>query len=484
MWHAPLHTSSIVMPSKKNILLVIADDLGKSLGCYGETSIRTPNIDRLAAGGTLFDNAFTSTASCSGSRSVIYTGLHTHENGQYGLNHSNHHFMTFDHIETAPKLLQDRGYRTGIIGKIHVGPDHVYPWEVRVESPSRDVDWIAEQAASFFHASKEDGRPFFLTVAYMDPHRDSTRGGFGNNDHRVSAADPVYDPANITVPHFLVDIPQVRQELAEYYRSIGRVDRGFGLVMEALKEFGFDRDTLVVFLSDNGPPFLNSKTTLYDAGVRLPLIINHPQGMPGVRNPNFVSFIDILPTFLDWAGNATTSNTTSQRLGRSILPILNESSPQEGWTQVFGSHTFHEITNYYPTRFIRTTRYKYHRNIAWKLDFPFSTDIYASLSWEGIRNSSKPVMIGARSLEAYINRPAEELYDLEEDPREVVNLALNPAYGKLLLECRQKVEEWQRLTKDAWLFRDGVSLLEMQGHIDAGLKIPDRLDFDVSNPAT
>jgi N-sulfoglucosamine sulfohydrolase len=469
------------MPSKKNVLLVIADDLGRSLGCYGEPSIHTPNIDRLAAEGTLFDNAFTSTASCSGSRSVIYTGLHTHENGQYGLNHANHHFMTFDHIETAPKLLRDRGYLTGIIGKIHVGPDHVYPWEVRVESPSRKVDWLAEQAASFFHDAKEDSRPFFLTVAYMDPHRDSTRGGFGNSDPEVSAADPIYDPASITVPHFLNDIPEVRQELAQYYRSISRVDRGFGLIWDALKDAGLDGDTLIVFLSDNGPPFLNSKSTLYDAGVRLPLIIRHPEGVSGIRNPNLVSFTDILPTFLDWAGNDTTQMTTPRRQGRSILQVLDKSSVQDGWGRVFGSHTFHEVTNYYPARFMRTARYKYHRNIAWKLDFPFSTDLYASLSWEGVRNSSDPVMIGSRSLRAYINRPAEELYDLDEDPREVVNLALDPNYRGLLLDCRRQVEEWQRLTKDAWLFRDGVSLLEMQGHIDAGLKIPDRFDFDISN---
>ena len=472
------------MLSKKNILLVIADDLGKSLGCYGAPSIRTPNIDCLAAQGSIFDNAFTSTASCSGSRSVIYTGLHTHENGQYGLNHNNHHFMTFHHVETAPKLLLDRGYRTGIIGKVHVGPDHVYPWEVRVESPTRNVDWIAKQAASFFQAAKEDTRPFFLTVAYMDPHRDSTRGGFGNSDHEVSGADPTYDPADVSVPHFLNDIPEVRHELAEYYRSISRVDRGLGLVMDALRGAGLDDDTLIVFLSDNGPPFLNSKTTLYDAGVRLPLIIRCPQGVPGVRNPNLVSFIDILPTFLDWAGGATTQTAAPKRLGRSILPILDKSSLQDSWLRVFGSHTFHEITNYYPTRFIRTIRYKYHRNIAWKLDFPFSTDIYASLSWEGIRNSSEPVMIGGRALKAYISRPAEELYDLEEDPAEVVNLALDPVYRELVLDFRVQLEEWQRLTKDAWLFRDGVSLLEMQGHIDAGLKIPDRLDFDVSKPAT
>jgi N-sulfoglucosamine sulfohydrolase len=131
---------------------------------------------------------------------------------------------------------------------------------------------------------------------------------------------------------------------------------------------------------------------------------------------------------------------------------------------------------------MRTSRYKYHRNIAWKLDFPFSTDLYASLSWEGIRNSQFPVKVGERSLEAYIRRPPEELYDMQEDQREVVNLADRPEYRELLFGFRKELEDWQRVTKDAWLVRDGVSLSEMQGHIDAGLKIPDRFDFDLAAP--
>src|SRR5690606_11497337 len=113
------------------------------------------------------------------------------------------------------------------------------------------------------------------------------------------------------------------------------------------------------------------------------------------------------------------------RRGRSVLPILEETALLPDWQIVFGSHTFHEITNYWPTRFLRTPRYKYHRNVAWKLDFPISGDLYGSLSWEGMRNRA-PVMIGERSLESYIRRPAEELYDLEADPDEVRNLADEP----------------------------------------------------------
>jgi N-sulfoglucosamine sulfohydrolase len=471
------------MSLKKNVLLVIADDLGKSLGCYGEKAIKTPNIDAFAKEGTVFDNAFASTASCSGSRSVIYTGLHTHENGQYGLNHYTHHFMTFDHIQTAPGLLRDHGYFTGIIGKVHVGPLSVYPWEVVVESPSRDVSWVAQQASSFFEGAKNDGRPFFLTVGYMDPHRDHTRGGFGNGEEDVAFQDGCYHPDTVPVPDFLSDIPEVRQELAEYYRSIGRVDRGFGLIVNSLKKHGLDEDTLIIFLSDNGPPFLNSKTTLYDAGIRLPLIIRQPgNGSGGVKNPNMVSFIDILPTILDWTGYQDQQKSEPKRRGRSLLPIMTATWMNDNWTRVLGSHTFHEITNYYPTRFLRTPRYKYHRNVAWKLDFPFSTDLYASMSWEGIRNAPGPVMIGKRSLESYIQRPGQELYDLQNDPTETTNLASDPAYKMLLDSLHAEMEIWQKETKDPWLIRDGVSLLEMGEHIKAGLNVPDRLDFDLSAP--
>jgi N-sulfoglucosamine sulfohydrolase len=331
-----------------NILLMIADDLGRMTGCYGEPAIRTPHIDRLARQGTRFDMAFTSTASCSASRSVIFTGLHTHETGQYGLHHDHHHFMTFADVPTAPAILNAAGWHTGIIGKVHVGPEAVYPWATREESATRDVEWVADRARAYFGARKSDAQPFFLTIGFIDPHRDETRGGFGNE--AFGASDPVVSPDDVSVPPFLTDLPEVRRELADYYRSVHRLDRGVGLVLDALQAEGLEDDTLVVFLSDNGSPFLNSKTTLFDAGVHLPLILRRPGQKPGIANPNLVSFTDILPTFLDVAG---TSPDPGKRRGRSLLPILEAETLLPGWDRIFGSHTFHEITNYWPTRFLR-----------------------------------------------------------------------------------------------------------------------------------
>ncbi|KAF4440778.1 arylsulfatase [Fusarium acutatum] len=483
------------MSPGKNILLMIADDLGREqVGCYGGESRITPNLDGLAASGSKFDMAFTSTASCSGSRTVIYTGLHTHETGSYGLTHGNNGFRTFDNVESAPLLLKNIGYKTGILGKVHVSPDNMYPWQTRLESESRNVAWIADEADAFFQLSKAEGNPFFLTIGFVDPHRQlATRGGFGNvqDNYDPRLNDKIFEPEDVTVPSFLSDIPEVREEFAEYYRSIHRMDQGVGMVQSALERNGLADDTLVLFLSDNGPPFVNSKTTLFEAGVRLPFLMRAPGfTIPGNANPNLVSYVDILPTFLDWAGHSNMPSQAGfvQRKGRSILSIAGCSRSQPGWDRVFGSHTFHEITNYWPTRFMRNRRFKYHRNICWKLDFPFAMDLYASRSWEGMRNArgDKEPMIGPRRLRDYICRPPEELFDLENDPREVVNLAGNPEYTEVLKSMRDALESWQKSTGDLWLWRDGAPVVRYlsSDYAREGLKIPDRFDFDVSNPGT
>jgi N-sulfoglucosamine sulfohydrolase len=485
------------MAPNKNILLLIADDLGRDfMGCYGCTSGITPNLDALAASGTKFDMAFTSTASCSGSRTVIYTGLHTHQTGSYGLTHERNGFQTFPDVETAPAAFNKLGYKTGILGKVHVSPDSAYPWQVREESESRNVAYIADRAESFFESAKTEDRPFYLTVGFVDPHRQlQTRGGFGNVDgnHDDRLRDRAFSLDEVYVPPFLTDNPQVRQELVEYYRAIHRMDQGVGRILDALQRQQLAEDTLVLFVSDNGPPFINSKTTLFEAGVRLPFLMRAP-GLrsAGIVNPNLISFVDILPTFLDWAGHGhlNAEEGKVQRPGASVLPIIGNSAVAGvGWDHVFGSHIFHEITNYWPTRYMRNRRYKYHRNVCWKLDFPFAMDLYASLSFEAMRNSAtstRPAMIGPRKLKDYICRQPEELFDLENDPGEVRNLAESPEHKEILKSMRDELEKWQRDTRDLWLWRDGAPVVRYlsSNYVREGLKIPDRFDFDSDRPET
>jgi N-sulfoglucosamine sulfohydrolase len=286
----------------------------------------------------------------------------------------------------------------------------------------------------------------------------------------------------VEIPGFLNDSPGARLELAEYYNSIHRLDQGVGFVLNALADSGLASSTLVIFLSDNGPPFMNSKTTLYDSGVQLPLVIKHPEREPAVSSA-MVSYIDVLPTILDFVGHPAKTDPAQKRIGRSLLENLGSTSDDTKFDRVFGSHTFHEVTNYWPTRFIRDRRYKYHRNLAWRLDFPFASDIYGSLSWEDVRNSSDTeIFVGKRKLKDYFFRGPEELYDLENDPWEVNNLAGDPDHQVLQERMRATLEEWQRRTEDPWLYRDGVSVWFNRYHFPAGLKIPDRLDFDVNRP--
>jgi N-sulfoglucosamine sulfohydrolase len=428
-------------PARRNVLLLVADDLGLDLGCYGNPVIRTPNLDALAKDGVRFTHAFATTASCSASRAVLYTGLYTHANGQFGHAHQPHNFHTHPGVRSLPRVLRDAGYRTGIIGKLHVQPASVYPFDLEVGGGRNFVE-MANRAEQFM---RDGDKPFCLIVGFTDPHRAGK--GFGNDKPYQSVREVMYDPKDVVVPYFLPDQPEVRQELAEYYQAVSRLDHGVGVMLETLRKTGRADSTLVLFLSDNGIPFPGAKTTQYDPGLRLPLLISSPvQKRRGVVNQAMVHWVDIMPTILEWAGVKALPLH-----GRSLLPILEEEQPK-GWDAVFGSHVFHEITNYYPMRTIRTRTHKYILNLASPLPFPFASDLYGSQSWQGVLRRGDKLM-GSRSVEAYVQRPREELYDLVKDPQELKNVAGDADEAAVLKELRGRLRDWQERTRDPWIVK-------------------------------
>lgn len=430
-----------------NVLLLIGDDHGLShLGCYGNSVIKTPNLDYLAQEGVRFTNAFTTVASCSPSRSTIYTGLFTHTNGQYGLQHATHNQQTFRWVKSVSSILNKQGYHTGVIGKVHVQPEEIYPFQEVISEGlkgNRDVWTMAEKAWEFFSAYPE--KPFFLVMGYSDPHRDwiSSNKVIYPNVQKIK-----YNPDDVIVPPFLPDMPEVRQELADCYESVSRLDQGIGFILDNLRKSSRDKNTLIIYVSDNGIPFPGAKTTLYDAGIHLPMIISAPslKKRGGVNNA-MVSFIDIVPTILDW----TDSPAPYELPGHSLLPILEEENPS-GWDTIYASHQFHEITMYYPMRAIRTRKYKYILNIAYKLDFPFASDLYNSQTWQGILQR-KDVKMGVKDVETYVHRPKEELFDLETDPNETNNVANDTRYKDILNDLRKRLREFQERTKDQWILK-------------------------------
>lgn len=441
---APDGSSAATRPAdQRNVLLIVSDDHGLQAGCYGNKVIKTPNLDRLAAGGVRFTHAFATVSSCSASRSVIYTGLYNHANGQYGHQHSYHNFHTFTWVESLPSVLNKQGYRTAILAKFHVQPASVYPFEV-IRAGGRDPVGVARKAKEFI--SVEPAKPFCLVAAYSDPHR--SRKGFGDETKAKGVPEFDYTPDEVIVPRWLPDTPTVRKELVSYYRAVSRMDFGVGLLLNVLEETGAADNTLVIYISDNGPAFPGAKTNLYEPGIHLPMIVRCPTLEPGGRvNHAMVSWVDITPTILDWAG----AKQPAKIQGRSFLPVLGQENPQ-GWDTVFASHTFHEITMYYPMRVIRTRDYKYILNLAHPLDYPFASDLYASPTWQEVLKTGA-THYGPRAVDAYIHRPREELYHLPSDPDEVKNLADDPAHRAALEQLRAKLKAWQQKTKDPWVVK-------------------------------
>ncbi len=470
-------------PVAKNVVVIVADDLGWQLGCYGDQQAKTPNIDQLAAEGVRFTRAYCTTASCSASRSVLMTGLFNHATGHFGHAHADNHFSTYDSVRTLPVMMTEVGYRTCSIGKYHLAPEATYHFETYRNDGiqgSRNSVRMSENAKTWI--AEKDDRPFFLYWCSTDPHR-SGATGFGNspNDNHFPGVTPTRFKADeMRVPSWLPNAPVVRQEWAEFYEAINRLDQGVGMLMQVLKETGHWDDTLVLFLADNGPPFPGAKTTLYDPGARLPLIVRDPTqsratSVSPVRTTDaLVAWVDITPTILDWCGvtpkpappivprengggsdgarpakNAKTQPVTFH--GRSFLKALaDEHAAKNGFGEIFGSHTFHEITMYYPMRSVISGRHKLIFNIAHELPYPFASDLYASPTWQMALKSKLPVY-GLRSTSAYIHRPRFELYDLEADPNELKNLADDPQHAKLIAELQGKLKSWQKQTRDPWV---------------------------------
>jgi N-sulfoglucosamine sulfohydrolase len=428
-------TGAIERAPRPNLLLYVVDDLGMNdAGCYGNAAIKTPGLDRLAAQGTRFANAYATCATCSASRSSILTGMQNHATAQYGHAHDYHHFRTYEDLPTLPVMLGQAGYRTASAGKFHVAPEETYRFQQYIKGGSPEQ--MAEQCRALFEADGED--PFFLYFCTTEPHRPFVRDGSDE-----------FSPEEVVVPPYLPDLPETRQELAQYYGSVQRTDRGLMRLLDLLEETGRWEDTVVMFISDNGIAFPGAKTTVYEPGVHLPCVVRDPsQEQQGGVSQAFVSWVDVTPTLLDFADAVPEK---PRYHGRSFRSVLDQEAP-EGWDEIYCSQTFHEVTMYYPMRVVRSGKWKLIWNIASPLSFPFASDLWESTTWQAVRREGLETY-GQRKVEEYLHRPAFELYDLEADPWEANNLAADPAQAERLATMQQKLRAFQERTKDPWILK-------------------------------
>ncbi len=440
-------------PANRNVVLLISDNQNQDdCGCYGNPVIKTPHIDSLARDGVRFRDAFATTASCGPSRAVIYSGLQTHSNGQYGHGHGIHTFRLAPKVKTVFALLVDRGYQTALLGKQHTTHPESYPFTFNPKVSGRDVKQLAELAAEFIRHAGE--APFFLTIGFSDPHPTSIeRPGWGIKRNDAGVPEVSYSQEEVIVPSYLPDQVEVREGLAGYYQQISRLDHGVGLILDLLERTGATKDTLVIFTSDHGSSEPGAMANHYEPGIRVPFIVRRPTDSAGGKvSDAMVTLADITPTILDWTNTPRPGYALH---GRSILSVLD--NQQQGWDQVILSHVCHEVTQYYPMRTIRNRRYKLIWNIDWRSEYPLPIDTLRRATWtEAIRR--RDAKIGKRSIKKFLFRDQVELYDLENDPDELVNLADDAKYQRTRDELSKRLIAWLEKTEDPWLVRHRLPL--------------------------
>jgi N-sulfoglucosamine sulfohydrolase len=447
-------------PESPNILVIVSEDNGQELGCYGNRHVSTPVLDGLAERGVRFHNAYVPQAGCSQSRAAYLTGLYPHQNGQIGL--ATWKFRMYR--EDQPNLvrsLHNAGYRTGIIGKLHVNPAAAFPFDFQ-QIPSsnfsrKKLDNYARYAADFFSESKQ---PFFLIVNYPDAHRPFTNQISGIPQKPLTASDVT------PLDYMGLDSPHLRAETASYYNCMNRLDHLIGDLLAQLKKSGKRKETMVVYFGDHGADLLRGKRTSYEGGVRIPLIIDWPNHTEnGNVSSELVSTLDLMPTLLEVAGVEIPSTLA----GKSLTPLLrsrNTDLRESNWRQyLFTEYHLHSAHNYFPQRTVRDSRYKLIENLqADEINPGYSFTI--KRFFDGLEKVIDAAPNRVRAAYRLMEKPPKyELYDLRNDPWEFENLANDTRHQATLTRLTGVLEQWREQTGDPLL--NPKSAAQLKAEIEA-----------------
>lgn len=437
-----------------NILLITADDLGPQLSCYGDPIAQTPNIDRLAQQSVQYQTAYVSQASCSPSRSTMFTGLYPHGNGHYGLANANVGFQVHQELydDLLPNVLKRAGYRTGIIGKLHVNPEKQFQFDMRQGNGfgSRQVKKQVQYAEKFI--SQGNNQPWFLMFNLFDPHvaRQSKPGGGRGPQYFPDQVEGL--PKKVLTsedvpawPWQQIDTPAQREKIAGYYNCVYRIDAAIGMLMETLHKTEQLNNTLIIFLGDHGPPFARGKTSCYEAGLRVPFLVR----WPGVSQPHvsqrLVGSIDIYPTILDAAG----IELSGRLHGRSLRPVATDNDSADWRNTLAAEFHYHGAAPFFPRRAITDGRFKLIHNLhAGKLSASASVDGDQAPAMAEKLATDHPAR---QALDRLHNPPEWEFYDLQEDPIEFVNLSNAPEVADQQQRLKQALADWQKQTEDPFV---------------------------------
>ncbi|MDP6633792.1 MAG: sulfatase [Phycisphaerae bacterium] len=409
-------------PKPLNIVCFFSDDMGRlDTPVYGSKDVKTPTMEKLAARGMTFENAFVASPACAPSRGALLTGLMPARNGA----EANH---TYPKAGTTylTSVLKALGYDIAVFGKVAHGKNKpVYCFDSY--SPKRMG--ISEQVASYFEKRKSD-KPCVLLMGDRRPHVPWIK-------------ESSYDPEKVSLPPYFVDTPETRRHQARYYTDITNMDADMGRCLKiARRQFG--ENFIFVFTSDHGGQWPFGKWNLYDAGVRVPMLIVWPGKVKaGVRTKAMVSWIDLLPTLIEAAGGKAPEGID----GKSFIDVLTGKTTRHR-EMIFTTHSGDGRMNVYPIRSVRTEKYKYIINLRPDCQHSNHSDILrkdgAGAYWSSWDAAAKKDPKAAAIVNRYFVRPAEELYDLRNDPLEQKNLAGQAAWRDERRKLRALLENWMK----------------------------------------
>ena len=445
---------------RPNVLIVIGDDMTwRDCEPYGSPDVKTPHLAQLAAGGMTFDAMFTATAMCAPTRQQLYTGMFPVRNGAYP-NHS----KVYPGVKSIAHHLKDLGYRVGLTGKKHFGPAESFPFALfkgRHHDNGNGKDLLFDEAEAFVR--RDADQPWCLIVASNQPHSPWNRGD-------ASA----YDAEKLTVPPHLVDCPETREQLTKYYAEITYLDGQLGRCLDMVERAGQRDNTLVIFTSEQGASFPSGgKWTCYDTGLKTAFIARWPGRVAaGSRTDALAQYVDVVPTLIEAAGGRSESVETGRPDahgdkgfdGGSFLPVLLGRTDRHR-DHVYGAHTTRGIIRgsaCYPVRSVRSSRFKYiwnpnHKSVFYNV---VSTGEGAMLKvWARYAQTDAHAAFLVRR---YQHRPEEELYDVQQDPFELNNLAEKDDHTAVKAELRNKLLAWMQQQGDEGVNTE-LRALERQG---------------------
>jgi len=395
--------------TRPNVILITSHDIGRRLHCYGHAEVHSPALDKLAAGGAIFRNAFCAQAQCSPSRASIHTGRYPHSNGVMGLVHSAFAWDLHPDEQHLAGRLKASGYRTALAGLQHeTGRPGEMGFDEIDGGGGRWAASVADAGERFLAKFAADpGHPFYLQVGFFEGHR---LPGHPNHDWGPMPADGT---DSVAVPGYLKDEPATREEFAQLHGSIRSLDAAMERILAKVDACGFRDNTIILFTADHGIPFPRAKTTCYDPGLEVALLMRGPGVPAGLDVPGLVSNVDILPTLMDLLGLPCPDNVQ----GLSFAGVF-KGGQTGARTHVFGEMTYHNYAD--PIRCVRTGTHKLIVNF-----MPCAAIYNCTQQWRPVSMPAFP----PHPKNAL--HPLVELYDLEKDPWERNNCADDPACAEV-----------------------------------------------------